>query len=171
MGNLEHKRTNKSKFTLYLLFYHTQKLLFQHLPWANNRPYKDGDLYNCLVIETKMKDVGKPHFETEELTVIDEVHSNSSIFCLVHFIVSFIFFCKECGVSYCPICRMDKKVRHIKVRGLCSESMYNTVYILTLSEEGTAIYFGQYTSSIMFNKTTQQWQWYDQKDNQSIATR
>ena len=31
-----------------------------------------------------MKDVGKPHFETEELTVIDEVHSNSSIFCLVH---------------------------------------------------------------------------------------
>ena len=66
---------------------------------------------------------------------------------------------------------MDKKVRHIKVRGLCSESMYNTVYILTLSEEGTAIYFGQYTSSIMFNKTIQQWQWYDQKDNQSIATR
>ena len=54
------------------------------MPWANNRPYKDGDLYNCLVIETKMKDVGKPHFETEELTVIDEVHSNSSIFCLVH---------------------------------------------------------------------------------------
>ena len=62
------------------------------MPWANNRPYKDGDLYNCLVIETKMKDVGKPHFETEELTVVDEVNSNYSIFCQVHFIVSFKFF-------------------------------------------------------------------------------
>ena len=39
-----------------------------------------------------MKDVGKPHFETEELTVVDEVHSNYSIFCQVHFIVSFKFF-------------------------------------------------------------------------------
>ena len=55
------------------------------MPWANNRPYKDGDLYNCLVIETKMKDVGKPHFETEELTVVDEVHSNYSIFFILLF--------------------------------------------------------------------------------------
>ena len=48
--------------------------LLQHLPWANNRPYNDGDLYNCLVIETLMKDVGKPHFERGEVTVGDEVY-------------------------------------------------------------------------------------------------
>ena len=52
----------------------------QHLPWANNRPYNDGDLYNCLVIETLMKDVGKPHFETGDITVIDEVMRNSAGF-------------------------------------------------------------------------------------------
>ena len=45
----------------------------QHLPWGVNRPYNDGDLYNCLVIETLMKDVGKPHFESGKVTVGDEV--------------------------------------------------------------------------------------------------
>ena len=74
-------------------------------------------------------------------------------------------------MSYCPICRLDKKVRHIKVRGLCSESMFNSVYILTMSEEGHAIYYGEKTSSIVFNKTTQLWHWYDQKDSASLATR
>ena len=78
---------------------------------------------------------------------------------------------QECGVTYCPICKLDKKVRHIKVRGLCEKSMFNSVYILTLNQDGNAIYLGQYTSSIVFNKTEQVWQWFDQKDSKSVAIR
>ena len=111
-----------------------------------------------------MKETENPHFETEEVTVIDEV-----CFWLKAFIFS--FFQQECGISYCPICKLDKKVRHIKVRGLCEKSMYNSVYILTLNQDGNVIYLGQYTSSIVFNKTEQVWQWFDQKDSKSVAIR
>ena len=49
----------------------------QHLPWAKNRPYDDGDLYNCLEIQTQMKDTGKPYFEVETKHVLDEVCKKS----------------------------------------------------------------------------------------------
>ena len=49
------------------------KCIDQHLPWDKNRPYSDGDLYNCLVIKSKMRDAGHPHFEVEDLVVVDEV--------------------------------------------------------------------------------------------------
>ena len=53
-----------------------QCLILKYLPWGPNRPYNDGELYNCLVIETIMKDVGKPHFEQGKVTVGDEVTDN-----------------------------------------------------------------------------------------------
>ena len=49
----------------------------QHLPWAKNRPYDDGDLYNCLGIQTQMKDTGKPYFDVETKHVLDEVCKKS----------------------------------------------------------------------------------------------
>ena len=81
------------------------------------------------------------------------------------------FVLQLCGVPYCPVCKLDKKVRHIKVRGLCEKSIYNTNYILTLNQEGNAVYLGQYTSSILFNQSEHAWQWFDQKDNRSVAIR
>ena len=45
----------------------------QHLPWGENRPYNDGDLYNCLVIKTLMKDTEDPHYQMETINVVDEV--------------------------------------------------------------------------------------------------
>ena len=42
---------------------------------------------------------------------------------------------------------------------------------MTMAPEGNVRYMGQYTSSILYNKANKQWEWYDQKDNSSIATR
>lgn len=47
--------------------------LLQHLPWAENRPYNDGYLYNCLAITSQMTDIGDPHYQIENLNVVDEV--------------------------------------------------------------------------------------------------
>ena len=119
------------------------------MPWAINRPYKGGDLYNCLVIDATMTETSDPHYDIGEVTVKDE----------------------ECIISYCPVCRLDKKVRHINVRGLCSKSIFNSVYILTIGEDGGITYIGQYTSKIVYNKAKLQWEWFDQKDNTSLAVR
>ena len=85
--------------------------------------------------------------------------------------IYFLLFCQLCEVLYCPICKFDKKVRHIKVRGLCEKSIYNSNYILILNQEGNAVYLGQYTSSILYDQSEHVWQWFDQKDNKSVAKR
>ena len=45
----------------------------QYLPWGENRPYNDGDEYNCMVIKSQMRDTGHPHFQEVEVVVVDEV--------------------------------------------------------------------------------------------------
>ena len=91
---------------------------------------------------------GKPLFHTERTIINDE----------------------ECSVPFCPLCLIDKEVRKMKVRGLCPESVYNTEYIFTISEEGSLLYRGDHTSIIYFDKNRSIWMWYDRKDNQSVAT-
>ena len=62
-------------------------------------------------------------------------------------------------------------MRKITIRGICSKSRCNNDYILTINSNGEAIYQGSYTSYIFFNKTSQLWNWYDHKDNTSVAVR
>ena len=47
--------------------------LFQHLPWDVNRPYKGGDLYNCMVLDAKMTETSNPNYKVEGVVVKDEV--------------------------------------------------------------------------------------------------
>ncbi len=59
-----------------------------------------------------------------------------------------------------------------QIRGLCSESIFNSEYILSLTEdEGAVRYLGQYTSSIAFNVTSQAWHWRDMKREGGLAVR
>ena len=57
------------------------------------------------------------------------------------------------------------------MRGLCPESIFNSRYILSLTEEGDILYRGQSTSSIIFEKNSQSWLWRDMKAEQSSAVR
>ena len=47
--------------------------LLQHLPWDVNRPYKGGDLYNCMVLDAKMTETSNPNYKVEGVVVKDEV--------------------------------------------------------------------------------------------------
>ena len=59
-----------------------------------------------------------------------------------------------------------------QIRGLCTESIFNSEYILSLTEEeGKVRYLGQYTSSIVFNVTSQAWHWRDMKREGGLAVR
>ena len=59
-----------------------------------------------------------------------------------------------------------------KIRGLCLESIFNSQYIMSLTEEeGVVRYLGKYTSSIMFNVTSQAWHWRDMKREGGLAVR
>ena len=59
-----------------------------------------------------------------------------------------------------------------QIRGLCQESIFNSQYIMSLTEEeGVVRYLGKYTSSIMFNVTSQAWHWRDMKREGGLAVR
>ena len=58
---------------VYSRFSLTVRVYSQYLPWGENRPYNDGDEYNCMVIKSQMRDTGHPHFQEEEVVVVDEV--------------------------------------------------------------------------------------------------
>ena len=52
------------------------------------------------------------------------------------------------------------------------ESIFNSQYIMSLTEEkGVVRYQGKYTSSIMFNVTSQAWHWRDMKREGGLAVR
>lgn len=54
---------------------------------------------------------------------------------------------------------------------MCSESIFNSEYILDLTEAGDIRYLGQSTSSIVFDKASQTWRWRDMKAERSVAVR
>ena len=73
--------------------------------------------------------------------------------------------------AYCPVCKLDMAVRKITVRGLCPDSMFNTVYTLAIMGAGAPRYLGHYTSSIQFDRDQRLWLWLDMKEGESKATR
>ena len=103
------------------------------------------------MVESEMSVSGQPHYHINyrKTSLKDELNS----------------------ILYCPLCRLNGQVSIIRVRGLCQESMFDTEYLVTLDHDGRMLYLGKYSSSISFNSNKQVWQWFDQKDNQSVAVR
>ena len=141
-------------------------LYLKYLPWPENRPYNDGFRYNCLVLHSIMKNVGRPHHNSLVKHVLDEVKW-SFVFEL-HFTFVII---KGCHFTKCPVCQINQKVRSIQVRGLCPESIFNTNYKLFADREGRLRFLGEFSSSIKYNRDREIWQWFDMKDNKSVAIR
>lgn len=99
----------------------------QHLPWGENRPYNDGDLYNCLVIKTLMKDTEEPHYQTEMINVVDEVWNKILVNSLteIHFLEMHIHFLPSLWI------RWESEKNHGKQENLqMSTSKYISLFIL-----------------------------------------
>ena len=123
--------------------------LIKYLPWGPNRPYNDGDLYNCLMLKASLSATeGVNHLAGEEVMVGDE----------------------QCETSFCPVCSLPSPVININIRGLCSESLFNTKYSLTIDNQGSVLYVGHFSSVLYFDREQEQWEWYDQMDNGSYAS-
>ena len=119
----------------------------EHLPWARNRPYNDGDLYNCLMVQVDLADRGRPVLDISAASINDEA----------------------CRVPWCPLCRINAPQNRVELRGLCKESIFNRVYVFTLTEEGRLRYVGDVTSSISFSVEEGVWVLADRQDMESRA--
>ena len=139
--------TDEDKEGVFTTWYTRQ--LIQYLPWGPNRPYNDGDLYNCLMLKASLSATeAVNHAAGEEIMVGDET----------------------CETSFCPVCSLASPVININIRGLCSESLFNTKYSLTIDNQGNVLYVGHFSSVLYFDREKEQWEWYDQMDNSSYAS-
>ena len=128
--------------------YYTDEVIAPQ-PWAEGRPYSDGESYNCMLLE---------------ITVVDKDEQNREI-------TSAVIKDHKCAEElYCPVCLVNLPILKIFVRGLCKDSVYDTVYMFNTDDDGELLYFGQKSSMISYNRNRRQWLWSDMKDNISIAT-
>ena len=119
-----------------------------HLPWAKNRPY-NVRTYNCMRLQLKIVDTGDTFGNIQDALLGDE----------------------ECEKdAFCPVCSITQPILKIFARGLCKQSLYNNVYMYNIDSNGDLLYLGEKTSMISYNMMSQQWVWYDSKNNMSVAT-
>ncbi|XP_023332382.1 uncharacterized protein LOC111704388 [Eurytemora carolleeae] len=120
----------------------------EYFSWMPNRPYAGTDVYNCMTLNINFK-------------IIDGTENIASIGTGD----------EECagGWEDCGICQVPTGVVKIRVRGLCMLTRYDQWYLYNINKDGTPIFRGTYTSSIIFNRVGLRWEWYDRTLNTSIA--
>ena len=119
-----------------------------YLPWEENRPVVGSTIYNCVTFSVKASPNLSAQLNVSQLYIRDE----------------------ECHLPRCILCELPNTVKWIRVRGLCKNSMYDTDYYYTVSDEGDMLYVGQKTSSIWYDSKKEQWIWVDRKDKTAVAT-
>lgn len=119
----------------------------EYLPWYVNRPTAGGKNYNCLVISISAT------IENDKMQNVSEALIKDD----------------SCDKKRCSICKIPKAATVIKIRGLCKESMYDTTYIYTVSEQGKSLYVGMTSSAIWYDSEKHLWTWTDRKDETAKA--
>ena len=120
-----------------------------YLPWFANRPFVDGVTYNCLVsIGDAVVTQGQRLPNMTGFTVGDEA----------------------CQFDYCAACEIPAEARILRVRGLCADSTYDTLYMYTIGDDGKPMYVGLSTSTIWYDFDKETWMWVNRKLEGSVAT-
>ena len=65
-------------------------------------------------------------------------------------LLSYIFWVKQ----FRPISITALICRKVYVRGLCSVSLFDTVYYLNIGDDGDILYFGELSSIVFYDKVT-----------------
>jgi hypothetical protein len=120
-----------------------------HLPWAPNRPTKNGEANNCMLLNVAVNENSRPHMEVdmEKTDVIDE----------------------SCYSFLCPLCLIQEPSMVFQLRGLCLESSFSRQFTFMITDEGQVRYLGDGTSMIFYNKTTLKWELHDRRDSSAKA--
>ena len=78
---------------------------------------------------------------------------------------------EECRhAKYCPLCEIQQPTLKVFVRGLCEKSIFDNMYLYNIGDGGGVLYVGEKSSVILYKYTENQWEWYDMRDNKSVAT-
>ena len=115
-----------------------------HLPWAPNRPTKNGTDNKCIMLAARSKEAGRPMLDLveDQTDIIDE----------------------NCMSTVCPLCEVPAAVPALNLRGLCPQTKFNRQYIFRLTESGDLEYSGDYTSFISYDSGAGVWVLRDTKD-------
>ena len=122
--------------------------LVTYTPWKEGRPYPGGIAYNCMRTEVESKRAANRYGEINVAEVMDD----------------------DCNVGKCLVCEIEKPTLKMHVRGLCSSSFYDKVYLYNIDSNGKVLFVGKYNSVIYYDNDDNQWVWYDRKFNSSKAT-
>ena len=120
----------------------------EYLPWQENAPVIGGVTYNCLTYSLKVVTGSDQQLNVTRKELRDE----------------------DCALKRCSICEVATTGIVIHVRGLCTESTFDTKYYYTVSENGSPIYIGITTSAIWYDDIKNSWIWADRKQKNSVAT-
>ena len=115
--------------------------LIEHLPWAAGRPNAGGFDYGCLTLVMMFKTGGDQNMFIESQELWDEVCYRPP--------------------GYCTLCSVDAPVIEMRVRGLCTESIYDDKYFYNIAEDGKMMFLGEEESIIKFDDQRNVWIWSD----------
>ena len=155
--NTDGPRKEKEISTWLAIHDNDQEMVWKHwytnnnvspLPWAENRPYKDGESYNCVRLRMVVTET------SESYGIIKSTQLNDD----------------QCYIVFCPICSIERPTLKIFIRGLCDKSLFNRHYMYNIDTEGMILYLGEKSSSIAYDANENLWIWKDNKDNRSVAT-
>ena len=103
------------------------------------------------------------YFGTQSLSggTIQDEECSVSVHVLVLVTVLVILFQTE----YCSVCEVASPSRKMSVRGLCPLSPFDSLYTYVVTEKGTVMYLGYWSSVILYDKEKSAWMWYDRYMN------
>ena len=122
--------------------------LIEHLPWAAGRPSIGVD-YGCLTLMMMFKMKDDQHSYLESAEIWDEVCYRAP--------------------GYCTLCSVDRPVIEMRVRGLCTESIYDDKYFYNIAEDGKMMFLGEEESMIKFDDQKNAWIWSDRNYPESLG--
>ena len=108
-----------------------------HLPWAPNRPTKNGEANNCMLLKVSLEETEQPNLGVvpKKTDVIDE----------------------SCFSFLCPLCVIDKPSMVFLLRGLCLATKFSKRFTFELTDEGKVRYMGDTTSMMYYDANMLSW--------------
>ena len=120
-----------------------------HLPWAPNRPTKNGEANNCMLLKVSLEDNQRPNLEIvpNKTDIIDE----------------------SCYSFLCPLCVIEKPSMVFLLRGLCLSTKFSKRFTFELTDAGKVRYMGDTTSMMYYDADMLTWILEDRRDASAKA--
>ena len=134
-----------------------------YLPWAENRPTKNGEANNCLLLKVRYQLNGNPECLLK-VSINENERPHMSVDTNATDVID-----ESCFSFLCPVCVIEEASMVFQLRGLCLESVFSRRFTFMITEEGQIRYLGDTTSMIHYNWTSLVWLMNDRRESAAKA--